>query len=101
MAYVEVCSADEVKPFEGKASNVSGQDIAIFNLNSQFFAVQNACPHRGGPLAEGSLDEEGVVICPWHGYSFDVRTGKPFGFPYPIKTFPLKIENGKIFVDVD
>lgn len=96
----EVQAAD-LKPGEGRAVNAGGVDIAIFNLGGKLYAIQNSCPHRGGPLAEGSLEEDGVVICPWHGYSFSVVTGDPYGFPYGIKTYPVSVENGKVFVDVE
>ncbi len=97
----EVTAADTLKPGESKAVKIGETEIALFNLNGQFYATQNLCPHRGGPLAEGSLDEDGVLICPWHGYSFSVMTGDPYGFPYPIKTFPVKVEDGKVFVEVE
>lgn len=99
--YYEVADAGNMKPCEGRTIKINDNDIALFNLNGEFFAIQNTCPHRGGPLGEGSLDEDGVVICPWHGYSFNVKTGEPYGFPYPVKTFPVKIENGKVFVNVE
>lgn len=100
MPFHEAGNAD-MKPGEGKAIELNGTKIALFNLNGQFYAIQSECPHRGGPLAEGSLDEDGVVICPWHGYSFDVKTGNPYGFPYGIKTFPVKVESGKVFIEVE
>lgn len=97
----EIASISDLKPGESKAVKIGETEIALFNLNGQFYAIQNTCPHRGGPLAEGSLGEDGVVICPWHGYSFSIMTGDPYGFPYGIKTFPVKVENGKVFVEVE
>ncbi len=97
----EVATTNDLKPGEAKVVKIGETEIALFNLNDTFHAIQNTCPHRGGPLAEGSLDEDGVVICPWHGYSFSVVTGDPYGFPYGIKTFPVKVENGKVFVEVE
>src|SRR3989338_8747222 len=65
----EAAKIGEMKPGESKAVKIGEAEIALFYLNGQFYAIQNTCPHRGGPLAEGSLGEDGVVICPWHGYS--------------------------------
>ena len=52
-----------------------GRSVALFNVDDEIFAMDNACPHAGGPLGEGSL-EENIVTCPWHGWSFDVKTGE-------------------------
>ena len=101
MPFHEVASVNDLQPGEGKVLNVNGTAIALFNLNGNFYATQNTCPHRGGPLGEGKLDEDGVVTCPWHGYAFYVTTGEPFNFPTPIKTYPVKVENGRVFVDVE
>ena len=50
------------------------RSVAIFNLEGEFFAIDNLCAHRGGPLGEGWV-ENGVVTCPWHGWDFDIKTG--------------------------
>ena len=65
-------------------------EVAVFNVGGQFFAIDNACSHRGGPLGEGLL-EGSVVECPWHGFRFDVRTGACIdtGYELPGPTFPL------------
>lgn len=52
-----------------------GRTVALFNVGGQICALENTCPHAGGPLGEGSL-EDTVVTCPWHGWSFDVKTGE-------------------------
>ena len=58
----------------GRLAVVSGRHIAIFCLDDGYFAIDNLCLHQAGPLCEGPLDG-GVVTCPWHGWSYDVRTG--------------------------
>lgn len=55
-----------------------GYEIALFNVNGEIFALENACPHMGGPLAEGDIsceDSKYTVTCPWHGWEFDVCSG--------------------------
>ncbi|MCX4094665.1 Rieske (2Fe-2S) protein [Nocardia sp. alder85J] len=68
-------SHDDIPPGEGRAYVVEGRQIAVFRLrDGGLRALDAACPHRGGPLADGLLDA-GVVVCPLHGHSFDLGTG--------------------------
>ena len=72
--------------------------IALFNIEGRFFAINNVCPHRGGPLAEGSL-EGPVVTCPWHGWQFDVSTGTCRTAPdFTCEKFEVRLEGDEIFV---
>lgn len=57
-----------------------GQEIALFNIDGEIFALENACPHQGGPLGEGEV-ENACVTCPWHGWQFDVKTGTCINMP--------------------
>lgn len=96
--FIRVASTAEIPEGRGRSFRVDGKEIAVFNAGGEFFAVSDICPHAGGPLGEGELDR-GVVICPWHGWAFDVRTGKYAGSEQDgIDRFPLKIEGGAIFV---
>ena len=54
---------------------VGGRHIALFRLDDGFFAIDNLCLHQAGPLCEGEIDARGVVTCPWHGWSYEIRTG--------------------------
>ncbi len=54
---------------------VSGRHVALFRLGDEFFALDNMCLHRGGPLCDGPIDASGVVTCPWHGWSYEIKTG--------------------------
>lgn len=72
--FKKISSVSEIPPGQGKIFELDGNSIAVWNLNGNFFAFQNMCPHRGGPVGEG--DVEGTIItCPWHGWSFDIPTG--------------------------
>ena len=57
-----------------------GQEIAIFNIDGEFYALENLCPHQGGPLGEGDI-EDSCVTCPWHGWQFDIATGECINVP--------------------
>ena len=78
--FVTVAFTHEVPPGTGRTVEVDGIWIALFNVEGVFYAIDNGCPHAGGPLGEGKLCEE-VVECPWHGWKFDVTSGKRIGNP--------------------
>lgn len=99
--FSRVASLDEILPGSTKVIMAGDKEIAIFNLDGNLYAIQHRCPHRGGPLGEGSILND-VVTCPWHGWKFDVKTGISPVKPEPkIMTFPVKIEGGNVFVDID
>lgn len=78
----------------------NGQSIVLYRVADRVYATANACPHRGGPLGEGSLAGT-VVTCPWHGWEFDVATGCMPNMTTPkLKTYPVRVENGDIFIEV-
>lgn len=72
--FIKVASTDEVGPGGCKTVEVSGSRIALFNVAGKFFAMDDACAHRGGPLGEGTLDGA-IVTCPWHSWQYDVSSG--------------------------
>lgn len=67
--------AAEITPGSAKAVPVEGGEAVVFNVDGQFYAMDNTCPHRGAALSEGRLDGC-VVTCPWHGWQFDVTNGQ-------------------------
>lgn len=67
--------AAEIPPGSARAFAVNRYDVAVFNLDGELFALENSCPHQGGPLADGWM-EDALVTCPWHGWCFDIRSGK-------------------------
>lgn len=56
--------------------NVDGKCIALLRFDDGFFILDNYCPHKGGPLAQGKLDDQGYLVCPWHKYQYNPRTGQ-------------------------
>lgn len=77
-----------------------GQIVALFRVNGELFAMDGMCPHAGGPLAQGEV-RGNVVTCPWHGWQFDVTTGKHCLNPrVQHRCFPVKVEAGEVFVEV-
>ena len=72
--FVRVCHISELPEGSRKTFEVQGRHVAIFHLSDGLHAIDNVCPHRGGPLAEGTLDGH-LIHCPLHAWCFDVRTG--------------------------
>jgi 3-phenylpropionate/trans-cinnamate dioxygenase ferredoxin component len=91
--------ADEIAPGTCMTATAGGKEVAIFNVDGQFYATQPNCTHMGGPLCEGSLAGE-VVTCPWHGSQFNVRTGEVVMDPAeePIATYPVEVKDGVLVV---
>jgi nitrite reductase (NADH) small subunit len=91
----ELPLADEAKEFPCGAKT-----ICIANVNGVFSAMDNVCLHRGGPLGQGMI-EGGKVVCPWHGWAWDVKTGAAEqNSNMKVDVYPLKIENGDVLIDI-
>ena len=81
--FVKVGTTAELEDLEeGKLVEAGGRSIALFNIGGSYYAIDNTCPHRGGPLSQGMLAED-VVICPWRGARFNVKTGAVLAPPAP------------------
>ena len=100
MTHVRVGSVNEVAGGEGRVVDAAGKTIALFNVDGRYYAIDNTCAHRGGPLGEGDLDGA-VVICPWHGWRWDVTSGANANNPaIKVACFPVTVEQGEIFVEL-
>lgn len=96
--WTKIAKTSEVTEGEGKCVEIGNRQIALFKVGDQFYAIDNICAHQGGPLAKGSI-ENGVVMCPWHGWEFDVRTGESPSMPRAsVSCFPIKVEGDDILV---
>ena len=99
--FVRVASTGDLKPGENKVVSVDGAEVALFNVDGEFFATNNICLHRGGPLGEGFLDGD-TVTCPWHGWRYNVKTGANATIPTAkVATYQVKVEGENILVAVD
>jgi len=100
MTQVRVGSVNEVPGGEGRVVDAAGKTIALFNVDGTYYAIDNTCAHRGGPLGEGDLDGA-VVICPWHGWRWDVTSGANANNPaIKVACFPVTVEQGEIFLEL-
>ena len=73
--FVKVATISEIDDQSAKLLEIEGKRIALFNLEGQFYALDDTCPHASGPLSEGSIEDEDVE-CPWHGSRFNIKTGE-------------------------
>lgn len=111
-----VARVDEIADGASKLVHVAGRAIALFNVKGEFFAIANRCPHEGADLCKGKIvaliesDEPGVVRlsrhgelvrCPWHGWEFDIRTGKSWCDPARtrVKSYDVAVETGARLVE--
>jgi nitrite reductase/ring-hydroxylating ferredoxin subunit len=78
---------------------LDGTELALYNVNGAFFAIENFCPHKGAPLADGRLCGH-TVECDWHGWRFDVRTGQCLTNTGDVETYEVIIEDGLIKIMV-
>ena len=98
--WVEVAAAAEIAPGSGRTVAAGDLRIAVFNEDGFLFAIDDACPHQGASLGEGLL-HAGRVICPWHSWVFDIRTGQcPRDSHEPVQTFGVRTVDGRIEVEV-
>jgi nitrite reductase/ring-hydroxylating ferredoxin subunit len=100
MARVRAGSTTDVPPGEGRVIEAGGRTLALFNVSGSFYALDNACSHRGGPLGEGDLDGT-VVVCPWHAWRWDVTSGANMNNPaVKMACFPVSLEGDQVWVDL-
>jgi nitrite reductase/ring-hydroxylating ferredoxin subunit len=116
MSRYVVAPASDIPPGERKLFSIKGRPIAIFNLNGDYFGMFNRCPHQGGSLCDGAVtgivesslpgryeySRKGEFIrCPWHGWEFDIKTGKSYCSPDKIKarSYPVEKAHGAELVE--
>ncbi|MBI3591642.1 MAG: Rieske (2Fe-2S) protein [Candidatus Melainabacteria bacterium] len=101
---IKVCKVSELLDGQSKCVQANGKDIAVFNIKGKLYAIDNICIHAGGTLNDGAIDEEKCqVTCNWHGWGYDLATGKCITHPRQdvfTGTYPVKVQGDEIFVEV-
>ncbi len=96
----KVAKTVDIPPGTGKVIEVGGKTIAVFNCEGTFYAMDNTCKHRGGPLGEGSLTGT-TVTCPWHGWEYEVTSGEcSMDAAIKVQTFDVKVEGDDLLVAI-
>jgi nitrite reductase (NADH) small subunit len=99
-ALVRICSTAELpRPGEAREFTAGSRILCIANIDGVIRALDNECPHRGGPLAEGMI-EQGKLICPWHAWSFDPATGATDASQERVAVYPVTVEAQDVFVNI-
>ncbi|HLJ79012.1 MAG TPA: nitrite reductase small subunit NirD [Acidobacteriaceae bacterium] len=100
-SWIRVAHAEDIPLREGRAVEIDGRDIAIFNLGERFLAIENRCPHRGGPLADGIVSG-GTVVCPLHAWKVHLEEGsvvKPQEHAC-VATYPVRLDDGIVSIQM-
>lgn len=100
--WITVAKAGELTPGQWRVVDAEGAQIVVFNLDGEYFAIEDVCTHDGGQLTGGSI-EGSEIVCPRHGARFCIRTGEALSAPAYEATakFPVRVENGEIQVRDD
>ena len=98
--FLKVATLSEVPGGSAKAVDAGGTPLALYNVGGRIYATTNTCPHRGGPLGEGELEER-TITCPWHAFQYDVTTGACLTNPaLSVTCYPVRIEEQDILIQV-
>ena len=99
--FIKALATTELPAGKAAAVEVNGKKVAVFNVDGTFYAMDDTCTHRGGPLSEGQVDGT-VVTCPWHGAEFEITNGQVLGPPAPggVTSFEVKVEGNDVMVKV-
>ena len=99
--YIKVAKVNEMPPGAAREFHANGKVVALFNVDGKYYALDNTCLHRGGPLGQGVLEGD-VVTCPWHGWQYNVTSGAAvFNLEIKVQSFEVKVEGDDIVVGFD
>jgi nitrite reductase/ring-hydroxylating ferredoxin subunit len=98
--FIEAGSADVVPSGRGVTFKVDGRDVAVFRVDGALFAIDDTCVHAGASLGAGKLSGK-FVTCPGHGMRFDVTTGEVASGGLRVRSYPVKVADGKILIGVE
>jgi nitrite reductase/ring-hydroxylating ferredoxin subunit len=100
MGFVRTVKVDELPPGTIRELQVEGKVIALANVDGKFYAINNTCLHRGGPLGQGLLEGQ-TVTCPWHAWQYDVKTGKLLqNTAVGVDCYATEVRGQDVFVDL-
>ncbi len=100
MALVKVARLSELKRDSVMEAMVDGEPYAVCNLGGEVFALGGVCPHRGGPLGQGTVND-GRITCPWHAWEFDCRTGvNDYDEACRVPTFAVQVQGDDVLADL-
>jgi nitrite reductase (NADH) small subunit len=98
--WIKVTDRHNIPPREGRAALLGDREIALFNLGDRYLAVDNRCPHKGGPLCDGIVSGA-AVVCPLHAWKVDLETGavqRPADAGSCVRSYPTRVEGDVVLV---
>ncbi len=93
-----VCRVEDVPLGEGRAVEIDGHRVAVFQTRNGWYALDQRCPHKGGPLTDGIV-ADGCVTCPLHDRRFDLATGQCHGDDLQVSVYAVEIHDGDVWVE--
>ena len=97
---IRIASVSDVPPGSGREYVAGGRVIALYHVDGRFYALDGVCPHAGGPLGQGVVSGS-IVTCPWHGWQFDVTTGRHcLNSRLQQASFAVSVEGDDVFVEL-
>ena len=116
---VEVCPVEDLQPGDRRLVEIEGSIAGVLNVDGELYAIENECPHQGGPVCQGKVQPElvaeyeapgervterqgdrPVIACPWHGWEYDLATGDHLGVPdVGLTTFDVIVEDETVFLE--
>jgi 3-phenylpropionate/trans-cinnamate dioxygenase ferredoxin component len=103
VAELDVCPVEELPSCSVKIVYAGEIAVGVYNLNGEYYALEDRCSHDDGPLCEGDFEcDDGVAICPRHGANIDIRTGRALTLPAveSVRTFPVRVDEGIVKVKI-
>jgi len=100
--WVRVAARDSIPPREGRPALIGTREIALFNLGDRFLALDNRCPHQGGPLADGIVTDN-AVVCPLHAWKVSLENGavrRPSDATACVRTYPTRVEEDIVWIEL-
>jgi nitrite reductase/ring-hydroxylating ferredoxin subunit len=115
---IHVCGVEELPPGERRTIEVGQREVGVFNVEGDYYAIANNCPHRGGPLCDGDVVPALVanwetpgertehvvagdpsITCPWHGWEFDIESGDHLGdATFSVPTYEVVVDDEQLYV---
>ena len=99
--YTKVCKLDELKDSVGKRFLVNDNDVALFKMNGEIFALNNVCPHQHTALIYDGFIEDGCIVCPAHGWKFQLKNGKMPDGRNGLVNYSVKLIDGIIYIKTE
>lgn len=101
--WIDVGPAEEFEEGAKVCTRAGSVEVVVFRVNDRFHVIRNECPHAGLPIGEG--ERRGLIItCPFHGYAYNIKDGRNIDWPHdepPVKTYPVRVENGRLQIEVN